>query len=286
MEKIPTPMKLQMRRFRYQVLPVIVFTIALVATIYLWRNRGEAPNGLGEVTPVTLKVSAPFDGKLADAAESPVRLYDHVTADQVLGRFELDKAEVERHAALQEELEKRQEQLGQAQKDADAARTAGDKAKEESLRAQVASMRRTVAEVRAEYQRLNKRVSDPAIRAPVSGTVTAVFHQPGEFVRVGQDILQITQDDGGYIVAFVRQGGNVVPAQNDPVTIRSQDSTKTLTSVVQQVSRQVQPIPEHQLINPKKPEWGFPVRIAMPNTKEVQLRPGELVLLNYQKRQQ
>jgi multidrug resistance efflux pump len=285
MEKIPTPMKLQLRRFRYQVLPVLVFVVALVATICLWRNRGEAPNGVGEVTAVSLRVSAPFDGKLADA-DSPVRLYDHVTVDQVLGRFELDKADVDRHASLQEELEKRQEQLSQTQKDADAARAAGDKAKEASLREQIGPMRKTVGEVREEFQKLSRRVSDPVIRAPVSGTVTAVHHQPGEYVKQGQEVVTITQDDGGYIVGFVRQGSTVMPAQNDPVTIRGQDSNKSVASIVQQVGKQVQPIPEHQLTNAKKPEWGFPVRIAMPNTSEFKLRPGELVGLSYQKRQQ
>jgi hypothetical protein len=36
------------------------------------------------------------------------------------------------------------------------------------------------------------------------------------------------------------------------------------------------------LINPKKPEWGIPVRIAMPSPTVLPLRPGELVVLNYQ----
>ena len=40
-------------------------------------------------------------------------------------------------------------------------------------------------------------------------------------------------------------------------------------------------IPEHQLANPKKPEWGIPVRIAMPDASKLPLRPGELVVLNY-----
>ena len=40
-------------------------------------------------------------------------------------------------------------------------------------------------------------------------------------------------------------------------------------------------IPEHQLVNSKKQEWGIPVRIAMPDAGKLQLRPGELVVLNY-----
>jgi hypothetical protein len=35
---IPTPMRLQWRRIRYQVLPAIIFTMSLSATVYLWKN--------------------------------------------------------------------------------------------------------------------------------------------------------------------------------------------------------------------------------------------------------
>ena len=44
----------------------------------------------------------------------------------------------------------------------------------------------------------------------------------------------------------------------------------------------MQPIPEHQLTNSKKPEWGIPVRIAMPDPTLLPLMPGELVVLNFE----
>jgi len=278
-EKIPTPMKLQMRRFRYSILPVAVFLIALMATIYLWKGYGGSPHGFGEVSAVSLKVAAPLDGKLATSDTFP-RLYDHVNAGDVLVRFEADK-DIEHASNLQEERDKKQKELGAAQKDHDAAVAAGDKVKAESLKLQVSVLKRSLDDLDAEYKRIDRRVTNAEVKAPISGTVTAVWRQPGEFAKQGQDILTITQDTGGHILAFVRPGTGVMPTKDMKVTIRGQDQNRSASSIVQEVGTQVQPIPTHQLMNASKPEWGYPVRIAMPNANELPLRPGELVTLNY-----
>jgi hypothetical protein len=44
---------------------------------------------------------------------------------------------------------------------------------------------------------------------------------------------------------------------------------------VQEVGNQIEPVPPQQLANPRMPEFGLPVRIAMPS--DVKLRPGEMV---------
>src|SRR5204862_8310375 len=103
-------MKLQWRRIRYQVLPVTVFLIALGATIYLWKHHVAAPQGLGEVSAVSVKVSAALDGKLiaGDNTTYP-RLYDRVEAGTIIGRIDTGRL-LESHEKLQEALnEKRGE---------------------------------------------------------------------------------------------------------------------------------------------------------------------------------
>jgi hypothetical protein len=278
---IPTPMKLQWRRVRYQVLPITVFVVSLAATVYLWQTHVTAPHGLGEVSMESVKISAPQDGKLLPDDTNPFpRLYDRVDANKPIARIEANKALVEHFAQLEEALSARQDELAKAQK---ALEDNTDKSRQDLLKAQVTSLKRSVDEQRDEYQRVKRKIEGTQLVAPVSGTVTRVSHQLNEFVKQGEEIMTITQNEGGFIVSYVRPTpGSNLPKKDDRVIVRGQTSMASATSIVQEVGAQVQLIPEHQLSNPKRPEWGFPVRIALPSSSVLPLRPGELVVLNYQ----
>jgi hypothetical protein len=117
--------------------------------------------------------------------------------------------------------------------------------------------------------------------APVTGTITAVHHQPGEFVSQGHEILTITEDTGAYIVSYIRPGSPIVPKKNMTLAVRGRDHRGWAECRIQEVGTRVVPIPEHQLANAKTPEWGIPIRIEMPSPGSLFLRPGELVLLNF-----
>jgi hypothetical protein len=117
--------------------------------------------------------------------------------------------------------------------------------------------------------------------APVTGMVTSIRHQPGEFINQGQEVMSVTADGGAYIVSYIRPGSSIVPKKNMKVAVRGQDHHKWAECRIQEVGTRVVPIPEHQLANAKTPEWGIPVRIEMPQAGELLLRPGELVMLNF-----
>ncbi|MDB5322355.1 MAG: hypothetical protein JWN40_3986 [Phycisphaerales bacterium] len=206
-------MKLQLKRVRYQLLPALIFVISLSVTAYLWKSYAGTTHGTGEVNSVTVRISAPRDGKLAEGSPYP-RLYDHVDKGQPIGRIE-----------------------------------AGPKSAD--------------------------------LTAPVSGMVTAIKHQPGEFVKGGQEIMTLTQDGGAYIVSYIRPGSAIVPKKDMKVAVRGQDHHTWAQSRVQEVGTRVVPIPAHQLTNAKNPEWGIPVRIELPEAGALPLRPGEIVLLNF-----
>jgi len=281
LEPIPTPMKLQMRRVRYQVLPVVIFVIALAATAYLWKDYAGSPHGTGEVAATTVRVAAAHAGRIAAAGDEFPRLYDHVTAGQLLARFEAG-ALIEQQSQIGDDLSKKQDELAAEQKLLDEATKAGaDKAKIETLKQQVATLKGVLEGLRAKFNHLNKQIESANITSPVNGTVTAIHHQPNEFVKQGQEVLTITQDGGSYIVSYVRPGTGIMPKKNTRVTVRGADGRTAAESIVQEVGTRVELIPEHQLVNSKKQEWGIPVRIAMPDAGKLQLRPGELVVLNY-----
>lgn len=124
-------------------------------------------------------------------------------------------------------------------------------------------------------------VQSAELVAPVTGTITAVQHQPGEFVTQGHEILTITEDTGAYIISYIRPGSSIVPKKNMKVAVRGRDHRGWAECRVQEVGTRFVPIPEQQLANAKTPETGIPVRIEMPNPSSLLLRPGELVLLNF-----
>jgi multidrug resistance efflux pump len=281
-QTIPTPMHLQLRRVRYQLLPAIVFTVSLALTAYLWKNYAGNPHGVGEVAALTVRVAAPRDGRLLKADHFP-QVYDHVTLGQPLARFDIARL-VTREEQAQEDLSRLQADLDKANAAVEAATKSGapDRARLDDLRRQAAVLRDAVGAARDHLNSLSDQVRNATIQAPVSGKVTAVLSQPDEFVKQGQDILTITPDDGAYIVSYVRPESAIVPKKDMRVLIRNQTRRKSAVSIVQEVGTRIEPIPEHQLVNAKKPEWGIPVRIAMPDRDQLPLMPGELVVLTFQ----
>jgi len=117
------------------------------------------------------------------------------------------------------------------------------------------------------------------LTAPASGSITAVRRQAGEFVKQGQELFSITRAESPYIITYVRTGKTTLPKKDAKVLIRSKQ--RSAMAVVQQVGTSLQPIPEHQLANPRMPEWGIPVRISLPDAATLPLMPGELVNLSY-----
>jgi hypothetical protein len=111
--------------------------------------------------------------------------------------------------------------------------------------------------------------------------VISINHQPNDFVKKGQEVITIGKDSGEYIISYVRPGTGIMPKKDMRVTVRGQDKRRSAESIVKEVGTQMQLIPDHQLTNAKKPEWGIPVRIGMPEASKLPLRPGELVVLNF-----
>jgi len=279
---IPTPMRLQWRRVRYQVLPAIIFTLSLGATAYLWKNYAGSPHGIGEVSALTIRIAAPHDGKLAKLETYP-KVYDHVDANQTVARFDIAHLVTQEEKA-QEDLGRLQNDLGDATAEVEKLGKAGgaEAAKLGEAKRRAATLREAVAAGRNRLEDLSKQIQNATIHAPVSGKVTEVLRQPEEFVKQGQEIMTITPDTGAYIVSYVRPESAIRPRKDMRVVIRNQTRRKSAVSIVQAVGTQVQPIPEHQLTNSKKPAWGIPVRIAMPDPTLLPLMPGELVVLNFE----
>src|SRR3990170_4332014 len=123
-------------------------------------------------------------------------------------------------------------------------------------------------------QELQIQVDALVIKAPVSGTIAAIYRWPGQRVRAGDPILTIAADHGEYIIAYVRQDQPFRPTVGMSVEVRTRvPGRPPLTAVVTDVGPQYEPAPVELLRDPTRPEWVLPVRIYF--HEHLDARPGE-----------
>lgn len=132
----------------------------------------------------------------------------------------------------------------------------------------------------ARIREVEVQIGRLAIRAPIRGVICAVQRRPGENVRAGDPIVTLAADAGRYIVSYVRQQQRFKPTVGMPVDVRVlAPASHALRTVVERVGPQVEPVPSHQCRDPRIPEWGLPVRIALP--RGCVSRPGELLEVTF-----
>lgn len=137
------------------------------------------------------------------------------------------------------------------------------------LRAAVEAQKKRIDEVRLQIENL-------LIRAPMDGVVAAVHKWGGQNVLAGDPVLSIASTETQYILSYVREDMGVKPRVGMAVDVSVRNlPRRTVQSEVEEIGPQIELVPQHQLRDPQVPEWGLPVRIAVPEALD--LRPGELV---------
>ena len=87
-QPISTPFKLQLRRMRYQLLPVVVFAGALLLTLGLLKTQNSTPRSIGEVASNRIEVITVVDGTLMTLADTPIQLYAPVKKGQIIASLD------------------------------------------------------------------------------------------------------------------------------------------------------------------------------------------------------
>jgi multidrug resistance efflux pump len=132
-----------------------------------------------------------------------------------------------------------------------------------------------IAEKTAEIERLT-------IRSPIAGMICAIHHLPNENVPAGEPIMTIAAEQGRYLVSFVRQEQHIDPKKGMTVDVRKRAAVSTSVQTnIECVGPQIEQIPQHLCRDPKIPEWGLPVRIAIPD--KLPGHPGELFEITFKK---
>jgi multidrug resistance efflux pump len=114
------------------------------------------------------------------------------------------------------------------------------------------------------------------IRAPIDGVICAILHRPGENIRAGSAIVTIADPHGQHIVSYVRPDQRFQPLAGMTTEVRSRSpASRPVATRIERVGPHVEAVPLHLCRDPKTPEWGLPVLIAIP--EGLPARPGELL---------
>jgi len=182
--------------------------------------------------------------------------------DQVAKRIEVTSKSLQEAEQQHKELERRLRQYPQLE--------------EPDIAKLLAPLESAVEAQKARIEQVQATINSLVIRAPMRGTICAIYCWPGQQVRRGAPILTLAAQHGRYIVAYVRQDQRLAPQVDMPVEVRPRlPASRPLLTRVERVGPQIEPVPLHHCRDPKIPEWGLPVRIALPTG--FMGRPGELL---------
>ena len=122
------------------------------------------------------------------------------------------------------------------------------------------------------------------IEAPISGIVAEIFHHPGENLLPGDPILTISGKNGERIVGYLKTPFPVQPKPGMVVHCRSRSQPRVAgESRISGVGAALEIIKNPALVHPnmQKSELGLPVAVSIPSDWHGQLRPGELVDIQF-----
>lgn len=129
-----------------------------------------------------------------------------------------------------------------------------------------------------ELRVVEEELKPVTIYAPMSGIISAVYKGNGEYVTAGDDILEIEATEPAYIMGYLRQPFIVEPEEGMEVQVRTRKPSRYFfESHVIRVGGHIE-FMEPGLGRPGADrESGLPVQVAIRNTGDVKLYPGEFV---------
>ena len=90
-KRIPLAWSVRWRRLRSQGIPIAIFVAAVVASGWLWRERGVGMQSVGEVDSPRVDVTSPTTGRivaLPNQTSGHWSVYDRIRAGEVIARIE------------------------------------------------------------------------------------------------------------------------------------------------------------------------------------------------------
>ncbi|MFT5526956.1 MAG: multidrug resistance efflux pump [Pirellulaceae bacterium] len=140
----------------------------------------------------------------------------------------------------------------------------------------LAPLRAALKTQEARIDEIVHQIDSLNLKSPISGTIAAVYCWPGQNVLAGDPVVTVASDHGRYIISYLRQYQNIIPAAGDTVYLKQRDGKgRPVAASVDRVGSQYELVPANLLQDGRMIEYGLPVRIGLP--KGISDRPGELV---------
>lgn len=139
------------------------------------------------------------------------------------------------------------------------------------------SMRASIAVQESKLQLTEAELAPVILRAPMDGTISAIYHQSGESVTAGEPVLAISSDSPVRIIGYLRPPNLDAAKVGMKVRIRTRDTHReTALAQILEMGTQLE-TPPPALANPVHPnaDLALPVEISMPANFRV--RAGELL---------
>lgn len=166
---------------------------------------------------------------------------------------------------LREQLAEAESRLGEAPEEVAA-----------DVETMLAPIRAQMQVKRSEIDELRLEADSLVLRAPIAGTVCAIYRRPGQNVMPGDPIATIAAEAGGHVLGYLPETASLKPKPGMAVLLQSRKSPGApLETRIALVGPQVERMPMHLQRDPTVPQWGLPVMISLPPTAA--FKPGELV---------
>ena len=138
-----------------------------------------------------------------------------------------------------------------------------------------------LAAIKVQEQRMEAVLAEfgPApFYSPISGVISSVQNRQGEFVTRGDSLLVIESRKPTHIVGYVRQPFAQTPEVGMGVQVRTRKAGRLFfDSIIEEVGGHIQVLQRHLQRPGLTLESGLAVKIAVADSIDTDLRPGEIV---------
>jgi len=128
----------------------------------------------------------------------------------------------------------------------------------------------------ARIQQISERRKLLALRAPLSGKVSRIFHRTGETVLSGDPLMSITDSQSERVLAYVDEQAAHSMQVGSGVEVSSRDRPKRIvTANILRVNSRIEEFPIRLRRNPLLPQWGLSILVG--NIPAGVFYPGEVL---------
>jgi HlyD family secretion protein len=146
--------------------------------------------------------------------------------------------------------------------------------------AQLLPLQREISVQQAEIDTLAKRREQLVLRAPASGQVSQIYHQPGETVAACEPLLSIAPENTNRVIAYVDEVHGRKLREGAEVRLTTRNIPREhLRAKIIKVGTAVAPIPIELSNNQRMTEYGLPILIG--NIAADMLIPGERIDIRF-----